>query len=135
MAQAMTPSSKQEVTRPAGNGQAMRPALLYQPNADIYETDDRIVVTLDMPGVAPDDVDVTLERGVLTIRGRTPGHPHEGYRRVYAEYGEGDYERVFTLSETIDQERIKAVHTNGVLNLELPKSPAAQPKRIAVKGA
>jgi len=135
MAQAMTPSSNRRVVRPGADGEAMRPTTLYRPDADIYETDDRIVIALDMPGVAPDDVEVSLERGVLTVHGRAPLHPHEGYRRVYAEYGEGDYERVFTLSQAVGQDRIEAVHKNGVLTLELPKSPAAQPKRISVKGA
>ncbi|HZD54426.1 MAG TPA: Hsp20/alpha crystallin family protein [Woeseiaceae bacterium] len=88
-----------------------------------------------MPGVAPDHVDITLERGVLTIRGHTPEVSHEGYQQLYAEYSEGDYERVFTLSEEIDRESIKAEHKNGVLKLELPKAASAKARKIEVKSA
>jgi len=113
--------------------QRMRP--LYRPRADIYETDESIVVLADMPGVAPDGIDVTLERGVLTIRGRVPDLPHEGYRRVYAEYQEGDFERSFTLSEHIDADRIEARMQDGVLTLALPKAEPARSRRIEVKAA
>ena len=88
-----------------------------------------------MPGVGPDDVDVTLERRVLTIRGRTPTIEHKDYQRIYAEYEEGDYERVFTISEDIDRENIKAAQKDGLLVLELPKAEQAKAKKIAVKGS
>jgi HSP20 family protein len=73
-----------------------------------------------MPGVAPDGVDITLERGVLTIRGRSAANDHAGYQQVYNEYVDGDYERVFTLSENIDRDRIEATLKDGVLHLVLP---------------
>ena len=60
-----------------------------------------------MPGVGPEDVDL-LERQVLTVRGRGRVTRPDGYRLVYAEYGEGDYERGFTLSQDIDEARIEA---------------------------
>src|SRR5215470_491492 len=66
---------------------------VFVPPADIYETRDNIVVVAEMPGVAPDGVDITLERRVLTIRGRNAGYEHTGYQRVYNEYADGDYER------------------------------------------
>src|SRR5262250_4022018 len=77
---------------------------VFVPPADIYETQNNIVVLAEMPGVAPDGVDITLERRVLTIRGRNAGQEHTGYQRVYNEYAAGDYERVFTLSENIDRD-------------------------------
>src|SRR5215469_15398376 len=58
---------------------------VFVPPADIYETRDNIVVVAEMPGVAPDGVDITLERRVLTIRGRNAGSEHTGYQRVYNE--------------------------------------------------
>ena len=81
---------------------------VFVPPSDIYETKDSIVVLAEMPGVAPDGVDITLERRVLTIRGRSAASEHAGYQRVYNEFANGDYERVFTLSENIDRDRIEA---------------------------
>ena len=72
---------------------------------------------------------------MLSIRGRVRQQPHEGYRRVYAEYGEGDFERVFTLSEDIDRDHIEASHKDGVLTLQLPKAATAKTRKIDVKAA
>lgn len=124
-----------------GNGQmeplnmrdAQRP--VYRPATDIFETDDHVVLVADMPGVAPDDVDVTLERRVLTIRGYAHPPAPDGYRQVYGEYGTGNYERVFTLTEDIEQDDIRATTGHGVLRLELPKAASAKPRRIEVKAA
>lgn len=134
MAQEMVTTAKQEVARGDGT-EAMRPAVVYRPNTDIYETEEHVVVVADMPGVAPENVDITLERRVLTIHGRMPSVQHEGYRRVYAEYGEGDFERVFTVSEEIDRDRIQASHKDGVLTVYLPKAAAAKTKKIEVKAS
>jgi HSP20 family protein len=67
-------------------------------------------------------VGITLERRVLTIRGRSAANDHAGYQRVYNEYADGDYERAFTLSENIDRDRIEATLKDGVLHLVLPKA-------------
>jgi HSP20 family protein len=117
--------------RNGGNGGRLRP--VFVPRSDVYETGDSIVILAEMPGVAPDDVDITLERRMLTIRGHTLDAVHEGYRKVYAEYDEGEYERVFTLPEEIDRDNIKAVHKDGVLKLELPKAEPVKAKRIEVR--
>jgi HSP20 family molecular chaperone IbpA len=138
MSQEMAKTSKRNMAQSAGqsgNGEATRTNPIFSPSTDIYETGDQVVVVADMPGVAPDAVDITLERRLLTIRGRASAHPHLGYRIVHQEYGEGDYERVFTLSEEIDRERIEANHRNGVLTLKMPKADLAKTKKIAVKGA
>ena len=106
---------------------------MFLPPADIYETRDNIVVLAEMPGVAPDGVDITLERRVLTIRGRSAASDHTGYQRVYNEYSDGDYERVFTLSENIDREHIEATLKDGVLHLVLPKAETAKARKIELK--
>jgi len=105
----------------------------YRPPGVIVDTGEGVKMLLEMPGVGRDDVEIDLERRVLTIRGRGHVTSPEGYRRVYAEYGEGDYERVFTLSEDIDEAAIRAEMNNGVLTLTLPRAEAAKPKRIEVK--
>jgi HSP20 family protein len=108
---------------------------VFVPPSDIYETPDSIVVLAEMPGVAPDGVDITLERRVLTIRGRCAANNHGGYQPVYNEYTDGDYERVFTLSENIDRERIEATLKDGVLHLVLPKAETAKARRIELKAS
>jgi HSP20 family protein len=124
-----------EQQTPATTGEAQRvPARpVFLPPADIYETTDSIVVLAEMPGVSSDGVDITLERHVLTIRGRNAANEHAGYQRVYGEYADGDYERVFTLSEAIDRDRIEATLKDGVLHLVLPKAEVARARKIQLK--
>jgi HSP20 family protein len=116
-------------------GQRTPPRPVFLPPADIYETKDSIVVLAEMPGVSPDGVDISLERRVLTIRGRSAANEHGGYQRVYNEYADGDYERVFTLSENIDRDRIEATLKEGVLQLVLPKAEAAKARKIELKAS
>ena len=113
--------------------QRMPPRPVFMPAADIYETNDSIVVLAEMPGVSTDGVDISLERRVLTIRGRSAPSEHRGYQRVYNEYADGDYERVFTLSDNIDRDRIEATLKDGVLQLVLPKVEAAKARKIELK--
>jgi len=108
---------------------------VFVPPSDIYETKDSIVVLAEMPGVASDGVDITLERRVLTIRGRSVVSDNPGYQRVYNEYADGDYERVFTLSENIDRDRIEARLKDGVLHLVLPKAETAKARKIELKAS
>jgi HSP20 family protein len=134
MTQEMTSATKRETSR-ANQGEATRSGTVYTPAADIYETEDMVVVVADLPGVAANDLDVSLERRVLTIRGHVPPERHEGYALLHAEYGEGDYERVFTLSEEIDEKGIEASHSNGVLTLKMPKAEAARSRKIEVRAS
>lgn len=134
MAQAMTTTEKRAVAT-GSDGEATRDVPTYLPATDIYETAEDVVVIADLPGVPPENVDVSLERQQLTIRGRLPIKAHEGYRRALAEYGEGDFERSFTLTDAIDRERIEASHRNGVLMLRLPKAERARSRRIQVQAA
>lgn len=133
MAQEMTAQGGREVTR--GDTDSSRMAMTFMPAVDIFEQGDVTVILADMPGVAPDDMDVTLERQVLTLRGHVRPHAPDGYRRITSEYREGDYERAFSLSDEVDQEKIKADFKHGVLRLELPRAAEAKPKKISVKAA
>ena len=117
------------------NHETQAPHLIFTPAVDIFEKGDTTVILADMPGVAADGVDVTFERHILTLRGTVEPNAPEGYRRLSSEYREGDYLRVFTLSGEIDQAKINAEFKNGVLRLELPRAPEAQPKKISVKAA
>jgi len=131
MAQELSTQSGREIAR--GNGATDRAAMVFDPMVDIFERGDTTVIVADMPGVTPDDVDVTLERQILTLSGQIRAHVPDGYRRLSSEYQEGDYKRVFTLSAEVDQSKIKANFRNGVLRLELPRAAEAKPKKISVK--
>jgi HSP20 family molecular chaperone IbpA len=122
-----------EITRQDESRESTRGTPVFRPLTDIRDTGQGVELTLEMPGVGPGDVDIDLERRVLTVRGRGRATAPEGYRQVYAEYREGDYERTFTLSEEIDESRIQADMANGVLTLKLPRAEAAKPRRIEVK--
>jgi HSP20 family molecular chaperone IbpA len=110
-----------------------RDRLAFVPRADIYETDDEIVVVADMPGVDENTVDITLENNVLTINGYVEMEQPEGLSLAYAEYRVGDYQRAFSLSDQIDREGIEAAVKDGVLRLHLPKITEARVKKIAIK--
>ncbi len=105
---------------------------VLRPLADIVEFSDRYQIVADLPGVAEHDVDISLDRNVLTIRATTSVAKPEDMRAVWREYDEADYERRFTLGHGIDSERIEATMRNGVLTLILPKSEQQQPRRINV---
>ena len=133
--QPATTQAGQEVAPSTEGVERTRTRPVYAPRTDIFETDDGLVILADMPGVSADGVDVTLERNVLTIRGRTEDSPPQGFSPVYLEYQPGDFERVFTLSEDIEAERIQANVKSGVLRLFLPKAGPAQTKRIQVRAS
>lgn len=130
-----TGTMDQAPRRQEGGAETTRGATLYRPVADIVEGKNGVVVQIEMPGVRSEDVEISVERRVLTVRGRGRLTAPEGFRLVYAEYGEGDYERAFTLSQDIDEGRIAAEMKNGVLMLTLPRAEAAKPRKIEVKAA
>jgi HSP20 family molecular chaperone IbpA len=106
---------------------------VYTPPADIYETKDALVVSVEMPGVDAEHLNVTLDKRVLTVTGRAKAQTAQGFALLHGEYRPGDYERSFTLSEVIDGERIEASMKDGILRLTLPKSGPTPAKTIRVK--
>ena len=124
-----------ELTRPEAESAHETPARVFRPLTDIVETADAVHLTLEMPGVAPDGVEIDLDKRVLSVRGRASRPSSDQYELVHAEYALGDFERAFSLSEDFDPDRIEARMRNGVLSLVLPRAEAAKPKRIEVKAA
>jgi HSP20 family molecular chaperone IbpA len=110
-----------------------RATRVFSPQVDILERKEDIVVTADMPGVDEKSVDINLEKNVLSIYGAVEEEAPAGYRPFYSEYGLGDYERIFTLSDEIDRDRIQATVKNGVLRVVLPKAEATKSRKITVK--
>ena len=107
----------------------------FAPRVDIYENKDSLFLLADMPGVDEKTVDIELEKNVLTITGRVDNGRINDATMMYSEYEIGDYERVFTLSDEIDRDKIVATVKNGVLRLELPKAEKVKPKKISIKAA
>ena len=106
----------------------------WTPAVDIEEEDGRFVIRADVPGVDPKDIEVTMEKGTLTVRGERNLENKEegegGYRRVERAYG--SFYRRFSLPDTADADSISAASNHGVLEVVIPKKAAVQPKRIEV---
>ena len=108
------------------------PARTFVPTADIFETEPALTVVLEMPGVDKNNVDVSIEDGILTVQGRLDFAKYEGLQPIYTEYNIGHYRRSFSLSQKIEQTKISAEMADGVLTLVLPKAEEAKPRRIAI---
>lgn len=111
----------------------MRPGPSYLPAVDIFEEGDKITVLADMPGVKADDLKIDLHENVLTITGDVTAPESEKEADVFREYYYGRFYRQFSVSDKIDQDKIEASLTDGVLRLELPKAKASKPRQIAIK--
>ena len=121
---------KQEV---AQAGEATKPGKYFVPAVDIFETDQEVTVIAEMPGVTASGIEVTLEDDVLTIKGRKEAEEHPSARVLLQEYEPGNYQRRFTVAETIDQDKIKASLNNGLLKVVLPKTEPVKPRKIEVR--
>lgn len=105
----------------------------WLPAVDVHENDNEITLRAELPGMKEDDIELTLDRGRLTVQGekRLEKEDTDGeYRRIEASYG--SFYRSFPLPDTVDQDNIDARFDNGVLHVTLPKVEAAKPKRIAL---
>jgi len=109
------------------------PMRAFLPTTDIFETEDALTVVLEMPGVDRDNIDVSVENGVLTVEGKINFSKYEGLQPVYSEYNIGPYRRIFRISSRVDQDKIRAEMRDGVITLVLPKAAQAKPRRIEVK--
>jgi len=132
MTSAIAERKKEEVATPQ-TGEPIRNRRVFVPLADIYETKDRLFILADMPGVDEQSIDITLEKNVLTINGFTVPNTENELKLVHCECPEGNYRRVFALSEEVDRDGIEATVKNGVLKLILPKSQKSMTRKIAVK--
>ena len=108
----------------------------WAPAVDIKEENDKFVIHADIPSVKPEDIDISMENGVLTIRGEKKTEAEtekEGYKRVERTYG--SFYRRFSLPDTADSDAISAVSKHGVLELTIPKKDVVKPKKISVTAA
>jgi len=112
---------------------------LWSPRVDLREHDQEFVLVADLPGLNQDDINISVENNVLTLQGqRTVEHEAQNGQNGYAHYRErasGTFCRRFTLGTAVDADTITATYKAGVLEVHIPKTAAAQPKRIAVQSA
>ena len=121
---------KREVARPM---ETIWQGPVFTPPVDIFETDESISLLADMPGAKADTIKIDLKDDVLTLQGEAESSEGENETDVLREYRPGRYFRRFTISEIIDQSRIEASLTEGVLRLVLPKVERVRPRHIPVK--
>jgi HSP20 family protein len=104
------------------------------PPVDVTEEADAVKITIELPGVRPEDVQLSLENNLLTIRGEKRQASQQGADRVHRyERTYGAFERTFTIPSSVDGDHVRATYENGVLTVTLPKVERARPRRINVE--
>lgn len=106
----------------------------WTPAVDVKESDTAFTLIADIPGVDPKDIEVHMEKGMLTIKGERESEKKdekEGYKRVERSYG--SFYRRFTMPDTANADKISAKSRNGVLEITIPKHEKVQPRKIAVQ--
>ena len=106
----------------------------WQPACDVFENKDMVKIVAELPGVKPEDVKLSLENNLLTIRGEKQQQTEERNERVHRyERSYGSFERAFVLPSTVDGDKISADYSNGVLTVMVPKAERARPREIPVR--
>ena len=105
----------------------------YRVPTDVFHMEDKLVIRMDLPGVRPDDVDVTVQESTLIVNG-TRAFPYDAAEARFMRRGifYGDFTQRVMLGKGLDVERISASYDNGVLELSIPYSEEVQPKKIAI---
>ena len=119
---------------PLSNEDAYR--TVWAPPVDIYEKDANIMITVELPGLDPKDIKLSVEQNVLTISGERKAEKEEEgktYHRRETYYGA--FSRSFALPRLVDREKIEAEYKNGILTVTVPQTPEARPKQIDVRVA
>ncbi len=116
--------------------QATTGSVSWIPSVDVHEEQDRYVVRADLPGVSKDDIEITTDDGVLTLKGeRKAGTTNADGSYARVERVTGSFVRRFSLPETAQVDAIKATHVNGVLEVTIPKQPKPEARRVAIEAA
>src|SRR6185312_9864645 len=129
-------SLDRELDRALGGALTNGAGRVWHPATDVIERSNEYLIALELPGVQPDAVDVIFEQNTLTVRGTkasTVQPVEDAELRIYsAERVNGAFERSFRLPEHVDGNAIQATFENGVLLISVPKTPASQPRKIAI---
>jgi HSP20 family molecular chaperone IbpA len=121
---------KQEVTSQA---EQTKPGVVFTPSVDIFETERELTLLADLPGVTAENLTIDLRENTLTLTGEVEPFERADEEDILIEYEIGKYYRQFSLSNVIDQSKIDANLTDGVLRLTLPKVEEAKPRKIEVR--
>lgn len=117
------------LTRPAASRAAWRPA------TDLHETDEEFVLRMDLPGFEHEDIELTVEKNILTVSGRRAAEEVEEETNFHLrERSSERFSRSFALPRSVEADEVQARFANGVLTVHLPKVAEAKPRRIEVKG-
>jgi HSP20 family protein len=129
---ALTTEKAGTVGKTSEKSLATRDESLYiAPPVDIFENENELIVVADLPGVNRDDLDIRVEDGLLTIKGKTAYDPPASLLRE--EFNLQGYYRQFQLSNEVDESKISAESKNGVVTITLPKAEKSKPRQIKVK--
>jgi HSP20 family protein len=135
----LMPRLQDEINRLFGNvnqNDSSSATATWIPAVDVHEYSDRFEFFIDIPGVDPNHVELTLERGILTLSGQREeqGSDKRGEepQNLRTERGQGQFYRRFVLPDTVDSEKVNASGKNGVLTLTVPKQAKAMPRRIQI---
>jgi HSP20 family protein len=106
----------------------------WYPACDVFEDKEAVKIVAEVPGVRPEDVKISLENNLLTIRGEKKQEAEERTERVHRyERSYGSFERSFALPSTVDPDKIQATYANGVLTVTVPKAERARPREISIR--
>mgnify|MGYP001152391133 CR=1 FL=1 len=130
--EAMDELLEESFVRPREGRMERRPERQLRLPLDVYATSEEIVIVASLPGLTPDEVDITIEDDRLTIRGELR-RPLENVDYLFQERPYGTFSRTLTLNVPINTDEAEAVFENGVLTLTLPKAEETKPKTIEVK--
>jgi HSP20 family protein len=117
-----------------GSGSSPATAGAWAPALDVEETEDAFTLHIELPGVAPEDVEVSLEENVLTVAGERrfyEDRESDGFRRIERSFGR--FHRAVRLPDRVAADRVTATHRDGLLTIEVPKAEEAKPRRIEVR--
>lgn len=117
---------------PPSDEQSREAQLVFTPPIDIFETAEGLVLLADLPGVAPDSLELQVQDNKLTLFGRVEATLPDGARLIHQEYRVGHFLRSFILSDEVDHDRITAKLNQGVLEVLLPRTQRGEPRRIRV---
>jgi len=118
----------------AGRGEEALAPGAWTPAVDIYETDEKMVIKAELPGLKKEDIDIEVRDNTLTLKGERKFEQEtqeKNYHRVERSYG--SFQRSFLLPSTIRQEAIEATFKDGILEISLPKAEEAKPKKLEIK--
>lgn len=108
-------------------------ASTWTPSVDIYETEQELILTAELPGIEEKDIEIKIEDNTLTLKGERQFEKEskeENYHRIERAYG--SFYRSFTLPHYVDQDNIQAEHANGVLKITMPKKPELKPRKVEI---